>query len=335
MRLLKGSWREAAATGDDLTDSSGVTSASWNSSSAEADGEAVPTRWGSAAAAAAVIDAIPFFVFHQRPDGTLMNVNQAYADYHGEVPADLTGTNVLELIDEQFRTAVAHKIRSFGQLTPDNCTLVEEFMSTRADGAPVWHEWADRALFDEHGRVDSIVTIAKDVSERRILSVAIEEQAANLVERSDNLTTLTDTENPGSLRATMTGAVELVTDLTERMSQIARLSETIGEVADQTNLLSLNATIEAARAGEHGKGFSVVAGEVKTLAGKTKESVESIENLATELTRTVDELATIMTQVADLSGDVGDTVGAVRDVASVLSELAAVGMEGVERTNSL
>ena len=56
----------------------------------------------------------------------------------------------------------------------------------------------------------------------------------------------------------------------------------ITEIAQETHILSLNAAIEAAAAGDHGRRFSVVAEEVRRLAQRSQESVDSVRNLLDE-----------------------------------------------------
>ena len=86
--------------------------------------------------------------------------------------------------------------------------------------------------------------------------------------------------------------------------EIVQIINLIGEIADETNLLSLNASIEAARAGEAGKGFAVVASEIGKLAQNSTESVANITNLIAEINRLVEDA---VRQAGNSAGDISES----------------------------
>lgn len=113
----------------------------------------------------------------------------------------------------------------------------------------------------------------------------------------------------GSIAEKADASLQAMAALRRHTQEIARFSQEIKEISEQTNLLSLNAAIEAARAGEAGRGFAVVADEVRKLANHTSETTRKIEVL--------------VSQLADTAGESGNAVSATAELARGGTRLAA------------
>lgn len=112
--------------------------------------------------------------------------------------------------------------------------------------------------------------------------------------------------------------------LVSKLESVNIITDSISQIASQTNLLSLNAAIEAARAGEAGKGFSVVAGEVRKLAENSKLAVQSITDILEEIKTDIIQASEAMNSgnsaLATQHASLNDTKGSFNDIKSSIEE---------------
>lgn len=105
-----------------------------------------------------------------------------------------------------------------------------------------------------------------------------------------------------NIRASIRNLEEAVNKVGTASGEIVAIVQLIGNIAEETNLLSLNASIEAARAGEAGRGFAVVASEIGKLANNSTDSVEHISKL-------IEEVNSLVADAVRQTGNSADDIG--------------------------
>jgi methyl-accepting chemotaxis protein len=185
---------------------------------------------------------------------------------------------------------------------------------------------------------------AQEIKQTSLLAAQKAETVLKLTEKADQVSSQGEAAIEKSLggltdiRAQVDEIAQKIAQLSERTQQIGGITQTVKDLADQSNMLALNAAIEAVRSGEHGKGFAVVAREIRSLADQSIQATNRVREILEDIGGAIQVAVSITERgsqkiegglmqvkqsgenLRELSNIVKDNSSAVRQIAAAVSQ---------------
>jgi len=217
--------------------------------------------------------------------------------------------------DRTFAAFSAHLTDRTGQ-TPYDI----EYQLQMNSGEYRWFLARGYTLRDRSGNPLRVTGSLRDITEEKELDRKLRTSRENLRTAMSDIRTSMDSLLRQAIE-TSENTNAKINGLDTRSNEIRKFSQTIGKIAQSSNILALNAMIEAARFGEQGKSFAVVADEVKRLAAVTAKATTDIQGEADSI---AEEITMVSTSISQFQGLIGQMQSIADRITSTIEAETAV-----------
>jgi len=265
----------------------------------------------TSAAILSLILGLPVLAMYFKPFTRLIAQLNGRSTNSASGPLDIEGNSYVERLCVQLNGLLQHDSGNSGELTKATNEL-----SFTASALSDVTERTSANIIKQQQETEQVATAMNE------MSTTVDEVARNASEASVAAGQANDAASSGenvarnskssidTLVNDINDASNVVSQLEQQSTDITVVLEVIKGIAEQTNLLALNAAIEAARAGEQGRGFAVVADEVRSLANRTQQSAQEIDEMISNLQGGVRASVTAMESALNKGRDSSEKVDA-------------------------
>ena len=238
-------------------------------------------------------------------NGIYLGIAQTVSNF-SKAANEVANGNLTEEIEDDAKDELGEIITSFNSCTKSSRDLIEEVicavqkLSSSVDNISQASGETSTALNAQRRETDHLLIAIREMADSISAVASNAEAAAQSAAKADDSVTEGNTvissaiSSVESIAKISTEATIAVQEVETGTDGIGGVLDVIKSIAEQTNLLALNAAIEAARAGEQGRGFAVVADEVRSLASRTQESTQEIQQMIDKLQTSTRETVEIM-----------------------------------------